>query len=163
MADNVFTPKLLDIIVPEKYAENILETEELFLVMERMPMNFKSVLDDACLDIFKQSPLKVILYNMLCCLNFVHSSNVMHRDLKPANILIDDNCKVQLADFGLSRIMQGDYKKVEKISASPKARITDNWKGLNSQEENALENDKSGELSSHMIARWYRPPEIILD
>ena len=30
----------------------------------------------------------VIIYNILCALNFFHSANVIHRDLKPANILI---------------------------------------------------------------------------
>ena len=47
--------------------------------------------------------IKVIVYNCLTSLNFVHSSNVMHRDLKPQNILIDDECKVTICDFGLSR------------------------------------------------------------
>ena len=47
----------------------------------------------------------IILYNMLCALNFIHSANIIHRDLKPANILIDSNCNVKICDFGLSRVM----------------------------------------------------------
>jgi serine/threonine protein kinase len=46
-----------------------------------------------------------ILYNMLCAVNFIHTSGIIHRDLKPGNILIDDNCNIQICDFGLSRTM----------------------------------------------------------
>jgi serine/threonine protein kinase len=45
----------------------------------------------------------VILYNLLCCLNYLHSANLMHRDLKPANILLDDSSQVLVCDFGISR------------------------------------------------------------
>ena len=47
--------------------------------------------------------VKVILYNLLCCLNFLHTANIIHRDLKPANILLDDYSQVLVCDFGISR------------------------------------------------------------
>jgi mitogen-activated protein kinase 1/3 len=45
-----------------------------------------------------------ILYNILCAVNLMHSSNVMHRDIKPANILLDDQCGVKICDFGMARV-----------------------------------------------------------
>jgi mitogen-activated protein kinase 1/3 len=38
-------------------------------------------------------------------MKFIHSANVLHRDLKPANILINDDCKILICDFGLARTL----------------------------------------------------------
>ena len=56
-----------------------------------------------------------IIYNLLCALNFIHSANIMHRDIKTSNILIDDNCKIKICDFGLSRVMQPKTEKKKDI------------------------------------------------
>ena len=34
--------------------------------------------------------------------NFLHSKNIMHRDLKLSNILLTDNDKIKICDFGLA-------------------------------------------------------------
>ena len=36
-------------------------------------------------------------------LNYLHSRNIIHCDLKSSNILIDDNWKIKIGDFGLSK------------------------------------------------------------
>jgi len=46
---------------------------------------------------------KLILYNLLCALKYLHSANVIHRDIKPANILINADCQVKICDYGISR------------------------------------------------------------
>jgi WD40 repeat protein len=37
-----------------------------------------------------------------------HDHGIVHRDIKPENILIDDDGKVRLGDFGIARLIQGD-------------------------------------------------------
>ena len=52
-----------------------------------------------------QEHIKLILYNLLCAVKYVHSTNVIHSDFKPHNILIDKDCQVKLCDFGISRTL----------------------------------------------------------
>ena len=47
--------------------------------------------------------VRVLIYNLLCAINFMHSANIIHRDLKPANLLIDQHSTVRICDFGFSR------------------------------------------------------------
>jgi mitogen-activated protein kinase 1/3 len=51
--------------------------------------------------------VKSIVYDILCALNYLHSGNIIHRDLKPANILVNDDCTIQICDYGLARSMDG--------------------------------------------------------
>ena len=99
---NQFTPLLYDIIIPEKALNNISQMKCLFVIMEYASLDLKSKLETTKIE-WSAQEVKLILYNMLCTINFIHSANIMHRDIKPANILIQDNCKMKFCDFGLSR------------------------------------------------------------
>ena len=54
-----------------------------------------------------------LLYNQLCALNFLHSTNIIHRDLKPGNLLVDSQCNIKICDFGLARTLpkKKDFEK----------------------------------------------------
>lgn len=59
---------------------------------------------------FDNEHAKIVLYNLLCAVNFLHTANVMHRDLKPSNVLLTDQCSVKICDFGLARTLPQDLK-----------------------------------------------------
>ena len=65
----------------------------------------------------------------------IHNARVIHRDLKPSNILVNRDCRIKIADFGLAR-----------------------------EVGNAVANasDDNG-FSHYRQTRWYRSPEMILE
>lgn len=46
-----------------------------------------------------------ILMQILSALAYAHSQEVLHRDIKPSNIMIGENDRVKVMDFGIARIM----------------------------------------------------------
>lgn len=77
----------------------------LYIVEEYVDADLKKVLRSAIS--LSEVHIQVIVYNILCSINAIHSAGVLHRDIKPSNILIDEDCQVKLCDFGLARSFQG--------------------------------------------------------
>ena len=114
------------------------DEEYLFLVMDYFPTSLFSVLRQSSSLSFKESHIKLILYNFLCAIQYLHSANVMHRDIKPANILIDSSFNLKICDFGYARAtLKEETRQNPKLK--PRRRLT-----------------------QHICTRCYRPPEIIL-
>ena len=117
MEDNVFSPRLLDIIIPMKKSSGSVEKfNDLFLVMECFDMNLNSIFSKLKADSFHEEHVITIMYNMLCALNFLHTANVIHRDIKPSNILLTAQCNVLICDFGLARTFPRDFFKFSSES-----------------------------------------------
>lgn len=52
--------------------------------------------------------VKVILYQILRGIKYIHSAGVLHRDLKPGNIAVNPNLEVRILDFGMARVSAED-------------------------------------------------------
>lgn len=88
-----------------------------------------------------KSHVKYFLFQIVTALSFLHNSGIVHRDIKPQNILINRDCNLRLADFGLAReLPQTDTLRCrcnEDTSNHP-------------------------DMSFYSTTRWYRSPEMIL-
>ncbi|KAE9556211.1 hypothetical protein FO519_000550 [Halicephalobus sp. NKZ332] len=119
--------KLLNII----RADN---DKDIYLVFEFMEADLHNVIKK--MTILKDIHKQYIMCQLFRAVRFLHSGNVLHRDLKPSNVLLDADCRVKLADFGLARSL--------------------------SQLEDYPEGQNMPELTEYVATRWYRSPEILL-
>lgn len=67
---------------------------------------------------FSESDAREMTRQLTAALQFIHKRHIVHMDIKPQNILLSDDGKCRLADFGLSRkIPPGEL--VQEISGTP--------------------------------------------
>mmetsp|Transcript_37543 Transcript_37543/g.115960 ORF Transcript_37543/g.115960 Transcript_37543/m.115960 type:complete len:256 (-) Transcript_37543:779-1546(-) len=73
---------------------------DIYLVFEYMDTDLHAVIRAKILeDVHKQ----YIIYQLLKTLKYLHSAEILHRDMKPSNLLLNSDCLMKVADFGLAR------------------------------------------------------------
>uniref|UniRef100_A0A7S0VD35 Mitogen-activated protein kinase n=1 Tax=Polytomella parva TaxID=51329 RepID=A0A7S0VD35_9CHLO len=113
---------------------NVLKAEndrDLYLVFEYMETDLHAVIRA---NILEEVHKQYIMYQLFKSLKYMHSGELLHRDIKPSNLLLNSDCQVKLADFGLAR-------SVSQLNAS--------------DGQNPI-------LTDYVATRWYRAPEILL-
>ena len=99
--NNVFTTKLIDVMITDSEKDNF---NEVFIVMEFADFDLRTLFEKLKPNLEKRHVI-TILYNLLCSMNYLHTANVIHRDLKPSNILISHDCSIKICDFGVARTL----------------------------------------------------------
>ncbi len=85
--------------------------EHVYLAMEYVPGR---TLRDILRDFGPLTPEQalVLLDPVLEALAAAHAAGFVHRDIKPENVLISDDGRVKVADFGLARAMQSSEQSI---------------------------------------------------
>lgn len=139
--------------------KNLETFNEIYIVMEYAPSDLKKLLISPIH--LREDQIKLIVYNILCGLKYMHSANLLHRDLKPANILIYKDCEIKICDFGLARTLPKE-KKLSVINTIDKHRDSAKPPRKLSRFKEELESSLRLGLTNHVVTRWYRAPEVIL-
>jgi len=112
---------------------NVLKADndrDIYLVFEFMETDLHAAIRANILqDIHKQ----YIMWQSLKALKYMHSAKLLHRDMKPSNLLLNSDCLMKVADFGLARSMH----ELEPL-------------------------DEPSAMTDYVATRWYRAPEILL-
>ena len=95
-----FVVKIINIIAPSTQNFN-----KIFIVFEYSQADLKKLIKSSTQ--LREEQVRIILYQILCGIKYIHSCLVLHRDLKPANILINEDLSIKICDFGLARSVQG--------------------------------------------------------
>lgn len=75
---------------------------------------------------------KILLWDIISAVEYLHDNGIMHRDLSPTNILVSEKRNyAKLCDFGSARRFARSHAKDKSI----------------------------GQYSTYMTTRWYRSPE----
>eukprot|EP01108_Squamamoeba_japonica_P000958 TRINITY_DN1367_c0_g1_i2.p1 TRINITY_DN1367_c0_g1~~TRINITY_DN1367_c0_g1_i2.p1 ORF type:complete len:253 (-),score=97.84 TRINITY_DN1367_c0_g1_i2:512-1234(-) len=86
--------------------------KDIYLVFEFMETDLHAVVRANILeDIHKQ----YIMYQLFKSIKYMHSGQVLHRDIKPSNLLLNSDCLMKLADFGLARSLSSDTLDDSKV------------------------------------------------
>jgi len=113
---------------------NVLKADndrDIYLVFEYMETDLHAAIRANVLQgIHKQ----YIIWQTLVALKFMHSADLLHRDMKPSNLLLNSDCLMKVADFGLARSLS----------------------------EVQLHDPEAPALTDYVATRWYRAPEILM-
>uniref|UniRef100_A0A7S4ETW2 Mitogen-activated protein kinase n=2 Tax=Chrysotila carterae TaxID=13221 RepID=A0A7S4ETW2_CHRCT len=113
---------------------NVLKADndrDLYLVFEYLETDLHAAIRANVLQDIHQ---RYILWQTLVALKFMHSADLLHRDMKPSNLLLNSDCLMKVADFGLARSMT----EVNNVDV------------------------ESPILTDYVATRWYRAPEILM-
>jgi serine/threonine protein kinase len=93
--------------------ENVVAVTELHALDDGRPYMVMEYVDGDDLSVHGERGLSLVQFISLAtqiadALGAAHRAGVIHRDLKPANILVTDDGRIKLCDFGVARMAHGE-------------------------------------------------------
>jgi serine/threonine-protein kinase len=70
-------------------------------------------------NLFPMSRVTEIISNVTAALDYAHRQGVVHRDIKPANIMLLDDGRVKVTDFGIAHVMDASKTRTGVVLGSP--------------------------------------------
>ena len=107
---------------------------DIYLVFEYMETDLHATIRA---NILEEIHKQYIMYQAFKALAYMHSAKLVHRDMKPANLLLNSECLMKVADFGLAR-------------------------SVNSSTDGATSEPIEDTMTDYVATRWYRAPEILV-
>merc|ERR1711998_782159 len=104
---------------------------DIYLIFEYMETDLHAAIRA---NILQDIHTQYIMWQSLKALKYMHSAELLHRDMKPSNLLLNSDCLMKVANFGLARSLK----------------------------DGQLGSDYETILTDYVATRWYRAPEILL-
>jgi serine/threonine-protein kinase len=72
-----------------------------------------------------------IIRQLLDGLEHAHAAGVIHRDVKPSNILINNDGRIKISDFGIARIESSQLTQIGDVLGTPHYMAPEQFLGVN--------------------------------
>lgn len=108
--NNPFIVKYLDAIYDQEHGD-------IWVIMELCSKNSLRYLMTQANRPLDEHETAYVMRSLLEGLVFLKKHNIVHRDIKAGNVLVNDEGEVKIADFGISKIVEGSVKLQSSIGS----------------------------------------------
>ena len=122
---------------------------DIYLIFEYMETDLHAVIRA---NILEEIHKQYIMYQSFKALMYMHSANLVHRDMKPSNLLLNSECLMKVADFGLARSLLSTKGDQDPATEGDNTKMPDNPYYI----------DDNPIMTDYVATRWYRAPEILV-
>ena len=102
-----------------KYYESFEEKGYFFIIMEYWETDLKQFINNykSEKNYISESLILDFVLDICCGLKEIHSHNIIHRDLKPENLFVNNQLKIKIGDFGISKQLESplEYTQSKNI------------------------------------------------